>query len=248
MLFSSGKRSSFFIFISVFYLGIAIVGFFPSFLRGVDTGLTTIPWIIHLHALAMMGWLTLVILQAWLVRQGKMWWHYGFAVCGFMLVALVWLTGMGLSTNTLFFEVPDHVKPIIYKLFGLTIAAVAQILVFYLAAMIAVRFSVHTHKRLILFVSFSILDAAFFRMLWLPGITGAAGPIWPLHLYHLLILAPLVWFDVRTLGRLHSATLAGLLLVMVLKLASVWAWNSDQWLEWAAAIEMAIGEWWTPLY
>ncbi len=114
--------------------------------------------------------------------------------------------------------------------------------------MIAVRFSTQTHKRLIIFVSFLILDAAFFRMTWLPGMSGASGPIWPLHLYHLLALTPLFGFDVRTLGRLHPVTLYGTLFILVVKAFSVWIWNSETWLAQAALVEKSIGSWWTPLY
>lgn len=196
----------------------------------------------------MMGWLSLVILQALLIRRGKLAWHYGFAVIGLVLITIVISTGLGLSINSLFFEVPAEVKPIIYRLFGLTVSSVIQIFVFYLTAMIAVQFSTQTHKRLILFVSFLILDAAFFRMTWLPGMNGAGGPIWPLHLYHLLALTPLFWFDVKTLGKLHPATLYGALFIVAVKALSVWIWNSDLWLRQAAEIERSVSTWWTPLY
>lgn len=248
MLTSSHHRSRFFLFISVLYLAIAVIGFIPSFLRGIERDLSTLPVVLHIHAVAMMGWLTLMILQAWFVYQGKLRWHYIFALAGLFLISLVWLSGMGLTINTLFFEVPAEVKPIIYRIFGLSVKAMALVLIFYIAAMMVVRYSTAAHKRMIVFTSFVILDAAFFRMTWLPGFDGAQGPIWPLQVYHLIILVPLFWFDWRSLGRIHLATWTGLVLVLLLNVMSIWLWNSETWLSYAESIEQMIGEWWQPLY
>ncbi|WP_258240435.1 hypothetical protein [Pseudidiomarina homiensis] len=102
MVGTTSKRSYFFISISLFFLALAVLGFSASFWRGVEEGLSNLPWILHVHALSMMGWLTLVILQALLILKGKLTWHYGFAGVGLVLITSIILTGLGLSTNSLF--------------------------------------------------------------------------------------------------------------------------------------------------
>lgn len=94
---------------------------------------------------------------------------------------------------------------------------------------IARRRDPQAHKRLMLVGSIAIIDAAIAR--W-PGVI-AFGPIAFFALTD-LFLVPLVLWDLKTLGRLHPATLWGGLLVIASQPFRLWLMGTATWLALAA--------------
>ena len=91
-----------------------------------------------------------------------------------------------------------------------------------------------THKRMMILATFAVIDAALGRMNWLPGWSGnnfmsSANGYDAIHVYQLLLLAPVVVHDTLRFRRVHWAYLLGGGLFVCFAWATHVAWSSPAW-------------------
>lgn len=242
------RRSRFFLFNSLLFLLAAIAGFLPSLQRSFDNGISQVPWVIHFHGITMMGWLVVACIQAELMQKNARKWHIRLGLAGVLLFIAVWFSSFGLSTNTLFWEVPTEARQQVYNIYGLSVLSLILMAFFYAGAMLALARHPQAHKRFILLTSLALIDAAIFRMTWLPILPFAAPEMLNYSFYHLLLLVPLVVFDWRQLGRLHWATLIGVVSFILAKVIAFIMWDAAFWYQWVEKLRQALASSWLPLY
>jgi len=96
---------------------------------------------------------------------------------------------------------------------------------------LARRSSPGTHKRLMIIATVVLLDAAFARIRWLPGMPPTNSGFELMSAYQLLLLAPLVVFDLRRTGQIHRASLFGVGLLAVSAIIVNTLWGADWWIQ-----------------
>ena len=87
--------------VGVLALAIAISGFWASYFQPLTSGAGTAPVVIHVHAAVFVGWLVLVIAQAWLAAVGRLALHARVGRVG--MIYGVALIVVGLITAFSFF-------------------------------------------------------------------------------------------------------------------------------------------------
>ena len=189
-----------------------IFGFVQFALRGfVDP--VKAPFWVHLHGVAMLAWLGLLIVQPTLEARGNLALHRRLGWAGAGLAALIVCLGIfvGLASLALNRFPPFFTAP--YFLALTTIEALA----FGLAVMMAIRRRSDTewHRRLMIGATIMILEPALGRLLPMPLMIGWSDI--PVALIQLAAVAIVALHDRRTLGRVHPATKAVALLVIAVR-------------------------------
>jgi hypothetical protein len=97
------------------------------------------------------------------------------------------------------------------------------------------------HKRLMLFALFLSLGAAVQRYVWLPMTDSPAG-YWAIAAFiDVALLVPLVTFDLVTLrGRLHAATVRGMIVLFAAQAIMLSLWGTSLWREFAFIFSHAL--------
>lgn len=191
-------------------LAIFVIFAFGQFaLRGLSNPATA-PWWVHAHGLLMLGWMGLFIVQTRLgraqankARSMELHRTLGWASC--LLVAAIAVAGVNAAYRAVelgrvppFFTQPYFV--------ALTFADIAGFVGVFAAA-VALRRHAPWHRRLMLASVILVLEPAFGRLVPLP-LLGAAGP-WVERACQIAVFAFPLRHDLRTIGRVHPATLVG---------------------------------------
>ena len=186
-------------------LAVFVVFAFGQFaLRGLSHP-TTAPWWVHAHGLLMLGWMGQFIVQTRLGRARSMELHrtLGWASC--LLVATIAVAGVNAAYRAVelgrvppFFTNPYFV--------ALTWADIAGFVAVFTAA-VMMRKDAPWHRRLMLASVVLVLEPGFGRLVPLP-LFGAAGP-WVERACQIAVFAFPLRHDLRTIGRVHPATLVG---------------------------------------
>ncbi|MHA4838351.1 adenylate cyclase [Sphingopyxis sp. MSC1_008] len=187
-------------------IGLAIfivLGFLQFALRGfVDP--VAAPFWVHLHGVAMLAWLALLIVQPTLVSRDNLALHRRLGWIGAGLA--LFITGLGIFTG-LASLVLNRFPPFFSPPYFLALTTVES-LVFGLMVWAAVRRR-HTtawHRRLMIGATIVILEPALGRILPMPLMVGWSDI--PIGLIQLGVVGIIALYDRRTLGRVHPATKA----------------------------------------
>ncbi len=163
---------------------------------------------IHVHAALFTGWIVLLIAQVRLVAVRRVDLHRRLGVLGAALAALMMVSGTLTALHGVTRGVaPGGVDPrrfLVMPLFALLVFAALFV------AALRARRTPPTHKRLMLLATFALLPPALAR--YLVFYLGFGPPV--VLALSVLFVVPLVAWDLRTLGRLHPATLWGGLVVV----------------------------------
>jgi hypothetical protein len=187
-------------------IGLAIfivLGFLQFALRGfVDP--VAAPFWVHLHGVAMLAWLALLIVQPTLVSRDNMPLHRRLGWIGAGLALFITVLGIftGLASLVL-----NRFPPFFSPPYFLALTTVES-LVFGLMVWAAVRRR-HTtawHRRLMIGATIVILEPALGRILPMPFMIGWSDI--PIGLIQLGVVGIIALYDRRTLGRVHPATKA----------------------------------------
>lgn len=187
-------------------IGLAIfivVGFLQFALRGfVDP--VAAPFWVHLHGVAMLAWLALLIVQPTLVSRDNLALHRKLGWAGAALAILITCLGIFTGVASL---VLGRFPPFFTPPYFLALTTVES-LIFGLMVWAAVRRR-HTtawHRRLMIGATIVILEPALGRILPMPLMIGWSDI--PIGLIQLGVVGIIALHDRRTLGRVHPATKA----------------------------------------
>lgn len=210
---------------------IAVVGFTPNSMAILVGELPSPPIVIHLHAAVMVLWFALFLAQTILVAADRMAWHRKLGLASFvlmpavlasMIAVTVWRYGVRVERGVSLGMSADFAD-----VFGLNLvlAQTRQILLFAVFAAWALVMrhrDRETHKRMFILATLMPLPAAVDRIAWLPN-TMPDSPNGP-SAYQLLLLLPLLVYDLLRRGRLHAAYVVGLVLFIPSAIALHFLW------------------------
>lgn len=237
---SRGQR--FYFHMSLVCLGVAVLGFAPTYWMPMARGALQVSPITHVHALFAYAWVLLFVLQASLASSGRITRHRELGVAGVAIATALCFSGTATAINS--------IKRMELLGLGETARAFSIVsisgVVFFAALFIIALLNVHrpdVHRRLMLVNTAGLLQAAVGRwfVLFLAPDRATAGPppvlvtVMPGLVVNLIIVAAMI-HDRRTRGRVHPAYwVAGgaLLAVQLLRvpLSATTAWmRATDWL------------------
>jgi hypothetical protein len=184
--------------------------------------------IVHLHGAVFTSWIVLLVIQAALATGGRADIHRRLGILGVALAPSVVILGFLVANEMLrrLWTAPGFDAPGIYAV------ALSEILGF--AVPVGCAFGLRRkpayHKRLVLIGTIAMMTAGFGR--------------WPVHLLlhkplpamvaALSLLLPLAVYDLRSLGRVHRATVLGGAWVTFIELTGAAASHTAAWQSFAA--------------
>jgi hypothetical protein len=185
--------------------------------------------IIHVHAVVFTLWLLTLIVQIGLIRAKKVQIHRKLGLWGFGLAAAMVIIGLMAGTNALRRDMSPPGSGLDPKVFY--IVPVSGILTFGTLvcwAYMARRRPIE-HKRLIMFASLALLDAAIGRF---PYTIMPMGPVTQ-NLILIALMLPMLAYDLITLKKLHRVTIISFLWIVALLFTRIPLGMTSQWLSFA---------------
>jgi len=183
---------------------IVVIGFSRTyFLAGIVRAPLPAP-ILHVHGAVFTLWMALYVTQTALISARRVAWHRSLGTIAFCLPPVMIILGIVAALNAL------HRGVQIGPLDPATSLAIPLVGIVFFTAVIwaawATRRQPDSHKRLILFATAGLVEAAFGRFPWAQlGLPPAAGAVTGLGLVLLLPIA----YDLISLHRIHRSTLWG---------------------------------------
>ncbi|MBA4355782.1 MAG: adenylate cyclase [Novosphingobium sp.] len=179
-----------------------VFGFAQWALRGFVSPATVPVWV-HLHGVAMLSWLGLLIVQNLLAGGGNIALHRKLGWTGLALVLAI--AGLGMFTGRMAVEL-HRVPPFFTNAFFLALTHVeAMTFALVVGAGIAMRRRTQWHRRLMLGATIIVMEPAFGRLVPAPILGPVLTPIIGLAL-QLGVLAIIARHDLRGNGTIHPAT------------------------------------------
>ena len=221
-------RDFFLAYVVLFWFGI-LAGFTPDVLVHVQKH-KSYPIVVHLHAMAFVGWLTLPTAQTLLIRNGRPDIHRKLGLTGLALAVAMVILGpiTAIVMDRIHLGTPDSDPPFL-SVQLLDIVSFAGLV----AAALALRASPSAHKRLILLATLAIIDAGFARWLSDPLTKLLGAGIWQFlvefDICGIVMIAGIGGYDLVTRRRLHPAYLAGGAWVLSLQFMTAWLYNTPAW-------------------
>jgi hypothetical protein len=221
-------RNFFLLMVATIWLGV-LMGFVPEIIAHVRDHKPGYPIVVHIHALAFVGWLILLTTQVLLVRARRTDIHRRLGVVGMVLAPTMVVLGAGAAIVTDYrrFGTPDSDPAFLAIQIGdlISFGVLA-------AAAFLTRATPTTHKRLILLATFFIADAGFARW-WGDGLKSLGGSFWAVwaqnYLDGPLLVAALAGYDWITRRRIHPAVIAGGAFGLGMQLLINWLYVSPWW-------------------
>lgn len=217
----------------LFYSGMAVAivitvfaGFAQSYYLKSYFGRPPLSPLLHLHGIVFSAWLVLFITQTTLVAANRTRIHRRLGIAGAVLAMVMLLVGTATALiRAKQGAAPTGIPPLPFLTVPLGDMLVFGILVgsgFYF------RRRADMHKRLILLATIAILPAAVARLPF--AFIQQNGPLAFFGLADLFIV-PCIIYDIVSRGRVHRATILGVLLIVAsqplrLMLAGTQAWLS----------------------
>lgn len=199
---------------------VTLLGFVPDSLQkiaAVRSGQRPpFPIVLHMHAVLMGTFLLLLLAQTILVALGRSNWHRRLGMAGMVVGPALVVVGFVLVPTTYHWlwkvaqTAPPLARPaveqIVRFLETIMLGQLGAGLLFSLLLFIGLaarRANPGLHKRLMILAITPALGAAFDRMTWLP--TMMRGPLLTSDLYPMLVVSPMLTWDLIRNGRLHMA-------------------------------------------
>jgi hypothetical protein len=215
-------------------LGLAlfiVFGFLQFAARGfVDY--QAVPFYVHLHAVVMVSWLALMVVQPMLVQHGNAALHRRLGWLGAVLAAAIvvvcslvslWIVRAGRQP-------PFFTPPYFLAMTQLDALAFGGLV----AAAIVRRRETEWHRRLLVGALVLLMDPALGRLLPMPLIMPYGG--WAVLAVQLAVLGIVMRHDRRTMGAIHPATLYAAIVVTFCHCLVELMAISPIWQAWAGRI------------
>lgn len=185
-----------------------LFGFFQWAARGFVDIRAVPPWV-HVHALVMVGWLALFIVQPTLVKRDALAWHRRLGWIGMGLAALIVALGTFASIMAIRLS---HVPPFFTPAYFLALTYVElTAFVGMLVAAVRSRRDTQAHRRFIVGANVLLMEPAYGRILPMP-LLGSWGETVGMFI-QLGVLVLVARHDERTLGHVHRATVTAMVVV-----------------------------------
>lgn len=236
---TAAKVQTFHVAMAIACLAIALVGFAPTYWRGLTTGAFRGGPLVHLHALVFYGWMIFMVVQAALVAQGRVGHHRAVGLAGISLATLLVISGMAVSiAGGIRADGAGYGR----EARAFMIVSWSAMIVFATLVWMAIANVTHPdrHRRLMLAATISMLGAPiarWFLVLFAPetlnaGSVAAPPPVMvslpPAMLGNLLFIA-MLRHDRRMLGRFHPTTVKAAIGVAAVHLLIVPISATDTW-------------------
>ena len=224
-------RTFFALFIAACWLGV-LFGFFPaSGARMMGRADYVAPLILHIHAVAFVGWLCLLTTQILLIRKQRVDLHMKLGMVGLLLIPVMAYSGLAAELYSQRFYIKRDDDGLDF--FILPLFYVVAFPAFALTALFFARRDSSTHKRLILMATAIIVGAAYARW-WGSALERAFGDeFWGMLVNSFLgtnlILAAAVAYDIVTRGRVHRAYVIGVPLLLAGQLLCSFVYHAAWW-------------------
>ena len=224
-----GDRNFFLGYVALTWLGI-LSGFVPQVIKHFKANAPAYPPIIHVHAVAFVGWLTLLTAQVLLIRSGRLGLHRRLGIAGAVLAALMIVIGpaTAIVVDRIRLALPNP-DPGFLAIQMLDILGFAGLV----APALLWRKDPSVHKRLILLATLFISDAGFAR--W-QGATmeawfgnGFWGNAAQLYFGNDLLVIGVGLYDWITRRRLHPAYMAGAAWIAAMQLTALSLYTAPGW-------------------
>lgn len=200
---------SFFVKLAIALAAIIVFGFAQNAALG-RVNIPAMPIWVHLHGIAMLGWLGLLVTQNRLAASGnlalhrRLGWIGAFLVCAIVgLACFAGVMALGLHRTPPFFSDAYFISLVTIDTLafaGLVLAGVVN------------RADTQTHRRLILGGTIVLLEPALGRLLPMPLLGGETGE-WVVMVIQLGFVGLMALHDRKVLGRVHPATASAGLVV-----------------------------------
>jgi hypothetical protein len=198
-------RPSFFFWIAVVMAFFVFGGFSLAALERYVTGDTThMPPVVHLHGVTFISWITLVMVQTFLIGVRNVALHRSLGTFGIALGTAVLFTGALIS---LLGMTGDPGGPFYYDLQYLAVMALLGFGFLFTLAIRQVR-NPEFHRRLILFATIPLLPPGINRM-YQVLLQLAYLPVLATYLTMAAIAAAILVYDWRTMGKVSKASMIG---------------------------------------
>lgn len=218
-----GAGRYFLVALSVFYFGVAVVGFADEVFGSVDLAH---PLLAYMHGTFMFAWFLLFIVQTSLAASGLLKWHRSLGLAAIGLAAAM-LISMGVVS------VAQLGKFKTYATLLVQLLTMVQFGVFFSWGVV-VRRNPGAHKRLLTLATLVLLQAAVDRMPWLPGL--GLTDYWPFAARLYVLLIPLFVFDGVSIKRVHPITIVGTGTIVAAHAVASLFWKTPGWLSLAHAM------------
>jgi hypothetical protein len=216
--------AGFFIGMALLALGIVLLAFVPEY-RQFSKGAFPIARVLHVHAVIMVAWVLSFLMQAYLGARHQLARHQELGRFVVYLAWLAWASMLFVECRVLIVgTLPKEPAAYDWMLPGPYV---------YLTFPIFLAWGYHEqrrpewHKRLMTFALFLSLQAAIQRFLWIPMTSG----YWPFAgVLDVCLLIPLIAYDLHTRkGRLHPASVRGILLLGLSQAVLLSLWGTETW-------------------
>jgi hypothetical protein len=222
-------RNFFLLYVVLIWVGI-LSGFGPQIVKHVNTSAAPYPAVVHIHALAFVGWLALLTTQVLLIRSGRPDLHRRLGIAAVGLAAFMIVIGpiTAVVVDRLRLTTPNPDA-------GFLVVQLTDIVGFagLIVPALYWRNDSSMHKRLILLATLCISDAGFAR--WLASSLqpllgdGYWGNVAQLYLGSDLLVVGVGLYDWMTRKRLHPAYLIGAAWIVALHLTAIAVYLNPHW-------------------
>lgn len=212
-------------------------GFIPEYLE-FRRGTFPIAWVLHLHGAIMGAWVATFAVQAWLGATGEIKLHRSLGEFGIWVGVAAWVSMIFVEVRALrVYPLPSDPASFDFMLNGPYVYLTFPI---FLAWGYRERRRPQWHKRILTFALFLSLQAAIQRFQWLPHLPGHFRYL-PFALFlDVILLAPVVIYDLRLDRRIHAATLRAASIVVIVQIVLISLWSTATWGEFAYRVARAV--------
>lgn len=191
-------------------LALFIIFAFAQFSVRGFVDIRTVPPVIHAHALVMVSWLGLFVLQNQLVHRGELTLHRRIGWASAAIVAAVAVLGCAVGYTALSIHmVPPFFTPSYFLSLTFIESTAFAVVV---AWAVSLRRRTEWHRRIMFAATFLLLEPALGRLLPMP-LLGGYGE-WVALLVQLVFVGIIARHDRKVLGSVHLATVAAAVILV----------------------------------
>jgi hypothetical protein len=222
------KPRRFFAWSAIAMAAIVVLSFPLTYFLPVMTGSQQFHLLHHVHGVAFFAWIGLYVLQTQLAARGNMARHREIGLIGFALTGAVILLGFWIAQRAAEIRIAKGVAyP--YEFTWYNIVDICLFSFLMIASILLVTKHKEWHRRFTYVAALCLVAPAATR--WTLKLLYIEPFMLDIVVYLVLdpFLIALAIYDIRTLGRLHRATITCIVILMPLQIAGAWIARSDWW-------------------